>query len=169
MVALTPWQLDIIQEFINIGIGKAAGILNQMSRIHVVLEVPDITITHSQDLISHFEPRVHDRCSAVTLAFQGNFSGTAALVFPPESALNLVSIILGSEDMGLDMDSLRIGTLQEVGNIVSGACFHAIARFLNLHFHHSVPSAVSDISGAILGSTLAEIGQRADDALSDRA
>jgi chemotaxis protein CheC len=144
MVVLTPLQVDILQEFINIGIGKAAGIINQMSRIHVILKVPEISIMNAQELRSAFQERSQEKFSAVTLGFHGNFSGRAALVFPPESAASLVSIIIGSEDTGLDMDSLRIGTLQEVGNIVLNGVMGSITNIVREHIDYLTPDYRED-------------------------
>lgn len=139
MTRLNPGQLDILQEFINIGVGKAAGIINQMSRAHVILRVPEILLMEAGDMREAFPAATGSKCSAVTLSFRGNFAGTAALVFPPESAASLVDIILGTGDGFSDMDSLRAGTLQEVGNIVLNGVMGSITNILHEHIEYQTP------------------------------
>ena len=38
---VTDYQLDALKELINIGVGRAAGMLNQILDNHVYLQVPD--------------------------------------------------------------------------------------------------------------------------------
>ncbi len=134
---LTPYQLDILQELINIGVGKAASMLNRMVDTHIQLEVPQLQVLTSSELLNHYESMESSTFTAVKLAFSGDFSGTSALVFPPDSAAKLVSIIIGQEELPLDMDSLRIGTLQEVGNIVLNGVMGSLGNILQEHIIYS--------------------------------
>ena len=130
---LTAYQLDVLQELINIGVGKAAGMLNRMVDTHITLQVPELRLLTAEDLVAHYASRKHDAFAAVKLSFSGEFSGTSALLFPPDSAAKLVSVIIGQEELPLDMDSLRIGTLQEVGNIVLNGVMGSLGNILQEH------------------------------------
>jgi chemotaxis protein CheC len=95
-MVLTPMQLDILQELINIGVGRAAGMLNRMVSTHIQLQVPELVVLSSRELIHRYAARGGEVFSAVQLTFSGHFSGMSALIFPPESASRLVNIILGN-------------------------------------------------------------------------
>ena len=41
---LTPDQADILRELMNIGVGRAAGMLNEMTDAYVRLQVPSVGI-----------------------------------------------------------------------------------------------------------------------------
>ena len=134
---LKPYQTDVLQELINIGMGKAASMLNRMVDTHIRLQVPELKVFTMADLAEHYNARGHDTFAAVKLAFSGDFSGTSALIFPPDSASKLVSIIIGQEELPLDMDSLRIGTLQEVGNILLNGVMGSLGNILGEHIMYS--------------------------------
>jgi len=117
----TPEQLDALKELTNIGIGQAGGVLNEMLDSHVSLEVREKTFS-------------------VRLDFKGRVAGTADLIFPVESASNLVIILTGDDLSTSDLDSIRVGTLTEVGNIVLNGVMGSIANILGQHINYSVPS-----------------------------
>lgn len=134
---ITPLQLDTLRELINIGIGQAAGVLNQMTRTHIRLEVPEVRILDSAALpVEGLFSNLREQVSAIELPFHGPFSGTAVLAFPPPSAQRLVTIVAGQEAEGLDMDSLRLATLQEIGNIVLNGIMGSLGNILGQHLDY---------------------------------
>lgn len=137
-------QLDVLQELVNIGVGRAAGVLNQMTRAHVLLDAPDACVMTPTQVPNHTLLGANDRIASVRLPFEGSFSGTAALVFPPDSAMNLVAIIAGSDPLTMDMDSLRIGALQEVGNIVLNGVMGSISNAIADHLDYLPPDYFED-------------------------
>ncbi len=137
-------QLDVLQELVNIGVGRAAGVLNQMTRAHVHLDAPEAHVLTPLQAPNHTLLGLNDRIASVRLSFGGSFSGTAALVFPPDSAMNLVAIIAGGDPMAMDMDSLRIGALQEVGNIVLNGVMGSISNAIGDHLDYLPPDYFED-------------------------
>ncbi len=134
---MTPLQLDILRELVNIGIGQAAGVLNQMTRTHVRLSVPEILVLTPESVQAHSLLRESsDRISAIELPFQGAFTGLAVLAFPLASAGRLVNIVAGEEADGLDLDSLRLATLQEIGNIVLNGVMGSLGNILGRHLDY---------------------------------
>jgi len=141
---LTPMQLDILQELINIGVGRAAGMLNRMVSTHIQLQVPELVVLSSKEFVSRYGSRGREIFSAVQLTFSGHFSGMSALIFPPESASRLVSIILGNAVLTADADALRVETLQEVGNIVLNGVLGSIGNILKENIVFSPPDYVEE-------------------------
>jgi chemotaxis protein CheC len=125
-------QLDLFKELVNIGVGKAAGLINQMVNAHVSLELPEVNVLEAGQVASRLEGDGHKELSAVRLGFKGAFTGWAGLIFPKQSASWLVSQLIGQDFPGgsMDFDSLRIGTIQEVGNIVLNGVMGSIVNVL---------------------------------------
>ncbi|WP_243311752.1 chemotaxis protein CheC [Fundidesulfovibrio agrisoli] len=138
---LTPLQHDVLRELINIGIGKAAGLINQMVKAHVQLDIPEILAWDSQAFEAFLAQRGETPLSSVRLGFKGGFSGWAGLLFPKSSANWLVNQLVGGDfdTSTMDMDSLYVGTIQEVGNIVLNGVMGAIVNVLNLQVDYFPP------------------------------
>lgn len=139
---LTAEQKDILTELINIGVGRASGMLNEMLQSHVDLQVPYIRVVPPRAIyqeLTNLNPDT-DFISSVQLRFQGSFTGTASLVFPPDSAGKLVDILTGEAFGTEDLDEIRVGTLTEVGNIVINGVMGSIANILRERLNYSVPT-----------------------------
>ncbi|MGK5086444.1 chemotaxis protein CheC [Bdellovibrionota bacterium FG-2] len=138
-IQLTEKQKDALTELVNIGVGKAADVLNQMIEHRVELKTPEVRLMDpaefARDFCSGFLT-----LSTVSMDFSGELKGIAAILFPPKSAANLV-ITLNGEDTGGegDMDSIRASTLSEVGNIVSNSVLGSLANIVKKRIQYSVP------------------------------
>ncbi|MEW6109881.1 MAG: chemotaxis protein CheC [Nitrospirota bacterium] len=141
---LTSKQIDALKELINIGVGRAAGVLSEMVSCHISLQVPFIKILSPAEIKIEMEELGRHRVSAVRLGFKGPFSGSAALVFPPDSALKLVTVLTGEEPGTLELDSVRVGTLSEVGNIVINGVMGSISNVLKQSINYSLPNYMED-------------------------
>lgn len=142
---LTDTQIDTLQELVNVGVGRAAGMLNQMVNSHIELQVPFTKVISLLAVKEELERQLNgDRLSAVQLEFIGSFSGIAQLVFPTDSAAALVSTLTGERIGTFDLDSVKIGTLSEVGNIVINGVMGSISNVLEEHLDYSLPVYVED-------------------------
>src|SRR6476469_1162167 len=71
---LTAYQQDVLQEVVNIGVGRAAGVLDEMLCTHIRLQIPCIKILLPDQLKDKLEERLDgERVSAVGLGFRGSF------------------------------------------------------------------------------------------------
>ena len=136
----SAFQLDALSELMNIGVGRAAGMLNEMIGSPIELYVPTVQVLCAADLPKILERRPDQVLSFVRLPFRGSIQGTAALVFPTDSAAKLVSVLTGDDLENLDLDSLRAGTLSEVGNIVINGVMGSIANILSVVLEYDLPS-----------------------------
>lgn len=137
--------IDAIRELINIGVGRAAGLLSDMTGTHIRLDVPEVRILRLTDLTGQSGPFTEDhlaggQLSAVTLKFRGSFTGTSILVFPPESAAILITALTGEKIEPSELDALRIETLNEVGNIVNNAVMGSMTNMLDERLMYSMPT-----------------------------
>lgn len=148
---ITASHLDGLQELINIGVGRAASMLNQMVDARIVLEIPVVSVLTLSKLQAELEKRFNGGSfAAVRLNFTGSFSGKANLVFPTNSAATLVSLLTGEEIDSPDLDSVKIGTLSEVGNIVINGIMGSISNVLNQHLNYAIPIYMEDSIDHIL-------------------
>ena len=137
---LTADQLDALKELVNIGVGQAAGMLNEMIEYRIRLQIPVIKLLTLSELRTELHNRLaQDQLASVELNFSGSFSGITQLVFPPESAAALVAVLTGEEPGSPDLDALRISTLTEVGNIMINGVMGSISNMLTQPLHYAVP------------------------------
>jgi chemotaxis protein CheC len=142
---LTSEQLDALQEIVNIGIGRAAAMLNEMVDARIILEVPTIQLLSADKLRQVMLNRFNSQSiSAVRLGFSGSLSGTAELMFPTDSASVLVAVLTGEELDSPDLDAVKIGTLSEIGNIVINGVIGSISNILEERMEYKIPSYCED-------------------------
>jgi chemotaxis protein CheC len=133
-------SLDAITEIINIGVGRSASLLNQMTDSNIRLQVPKIFVIRFKELSDTNRNLFGGEVlSTVLLEFKGNFSGMTAILFPPESAASLVMLISGEDETGPGMDAIREETLKEVGNIIINSVMGSISNVLSQHLTFSLP------------------------------
>lgn len=150
---LTAYQSDTLLELINIGVGRASGMINRLVNSHVQLQVPELRILAPEELRASTDGLRRDAVSSVSIAFTGNFSGLSALIFPKESAAKLVALVLEPQGRkGFD-DNLRSETLQEIGNIVLGGVMGSIANIMKERLQYAAPSFVEGDFLDILSSS----------------
>jgi chemotaxis protein CheC len=151
---VTADQLDALQELINIGVGRAASLLNEMVDSHIRLEIPFVKVLTASEAYQELETRLdHDSLAAVRLGFTGSFYGTAGLIFPTESASTLVAVLTGEEPGSPDLDAVKIGTLSEIGNIVINGVMGSISNVLKQHMNYTLPVYLEDTIDNLLLST----------------
>lgn len=141
---ITPAQLDAITELVNIGLGRAASILNEMATSHVRLTTPRIEALSLKEILMGKGRQLNATLSSVKMSFTGMMAGSAYLAFPPESALRLVSLLTGEDRESPDLDSLKLETLNEVGNIVLNGVLGSIANALDGMMNYTIPSYQED-------------------------
>jgi chemotaxis protein CheC len=139
-------ELDALREVINIGVGRAAGALNDMIGRTVQLTVPSVSLVTPQEIVSR---QSASRLAYVQLDFQGALRGAVDLIFPSESASKLVALLTGEDLDAPDLDSLRAGTLTEVGNILLNGLMGSITNIIGEHVDYGLPVYGEDSVNAI--------------------
>lgn len=149
-MTLTELQHDALREMVNIGVGRAASILNQMLEHPIQLQVPEVEVLPVHELAQALGNLAETRLASVQLGFKGAFSGVALLLFPTNSASNLVALLTGEAPGTPDLDSLRSATLTEVGNILVNGVMGAIANAINHPISYTLPQFTEDYLRNIL-------------------
>lgn len=136
---LTEAQIDGIQEAINIGVGRAASALNDLVDRPVALVAPSVELLGFEELARVLDPLGPAAVSSVQMGFHGSLEGCAFLIFPQASASRLVAGLTGDDGDGEDIDSLRSGTLTEVGNVLVNSVLGTLANLLDRPLRYSSP------------------------------
>lgn len=133
-------DIDAIREILNIGIGRSAQMLNRITKSHIILRIPEIRVYDTKNFEDNAEMSLNENSANVKLEFTGVFSGITAIAFPKESAAKLVMAMTGEDAGTPELDSLRIETLKEVGNIMINGVMGSISNILNAHLNYAVPA-----------------------------
>ncbi|MEH1873442.1 chemotaxis protein CheC [Nostoc sp.] len=142
---VTAEELDALQELINIGVGRAASLLNEMVDSHIRLKIPVVKILTPNEAYQELIKRFHDdSLASVKLRFTGSFYGTASLIFPTDSASTLVAVLTGEKPGSPDLDAVKIGTLSEIGNIVINGVMGSLSNVLKKHLNYTLPVYLED-------------------------
>jgi chemotaxis protein CheC len=148
---ISPAQLDALQEIINIGVGQAASILNEMVQSHIILQVPSIQVLSATAVCDFLQQQLgQQRTATVRQTFNGTCKGMALLLFPTESASNLVAVLTGEAADSPEWDGLKTGTLSEVGNIVINGVMGTVGNILNRRISYNLPTYIEDTVEALL-------------------
>jgi chemotaxis protein CheC len=151
---MTTTHIDALKELINIGVGKAANILNTLVGSHIGLQVPDVMSMPSEDLFKLIRLHDNEKLASVDLPFKGQLFGTAKLIFPTDSAAKLVKVFTSEEDTDDDFDALRAGTLAEIGNIVLNSLIGTVSNMLELKLTYSTPEFIEGNAGILLAKEI---------------
>lgn len=146
-------QLSALTEVVNLGVGQAAHVLNQIVGSHVNLTVPAIKLVRQESVHEELSIQPEETLACVDLPFQGEMSGVSSLVFPTSSAATLVQTLLG-EAGPADLDSEKIGTLTEIGNMVLNGIMGAISNISAQSFDYAVPSYAEGSLGQLMNAAL---------------
>ena len=137
---LTGEQTDAITELVNIGVGQASASLNELLDFAVTLSVPSVQLITDANAGQYLGSDPGALLAGVQMNFSGGCLGTAELVFPPESARHLVAVLVG-EKLEVDQrDSVWVGTLTEVGNILLNGVMGTISNALEAPLEYDVPA-----------------------------
>lgn len=137
---VTSVQIDTLGELINIGMGRAAATLNDFLESYIALEAPRVVVLQVDDISQQLNDFENDPMFSVSQNFDGAFSGKVFMMFPPQSATALVSALTGEPEGTTELDSVRAGTLCEVGNILMNNIIGAICNVLEVAVNFGLPS-----------------------------
>lgn len=147
---LTDEEIDVLKELFNVGVGRAAGTLNEMLSSRVTLQVPSVKVFKRSEMNEEIEEAKTRKVSSVDVTFQGTLTGLAALIFPPDSASKLVAMLAKEESENTDLDAIRAGTLTEVGNIILNGVMGTFSNMLKQQLNFSIPTYKEDVVSNLL-------------------
>jgi chemotaxis protein CheC len=151
---LTPVQHDALIELLNIGFGRAAASLSELTGHRVLLEVPHVSIHPIQELAIALRELVDDQVATVHQIFSGPVGGDALLVLDYKAAGMLKELLTNEPPLPLPIDASGREVLTEVGNILLNACLGTFGNILQVQVSFSVPHLNLDTLNAVMRSLL---------------
>ena len=151
---LTLTQEDALKELLNIGFGRAAASLSQLTGHRVLLDVPDVSIHPIENLKDALASVVRDDVASVHQIFSGPVAGDALLILNYQAAGILKELLTDEPALPLHVDASAREVLTEVGNILLNACLGTFGNLLDVQVSFSIPHLDLDTLHGVLESLL---------------
>ena len=131
MIALTALQQDALIELLNIGFGRAAASLSQLTGHRVLLEVPQVTLQPVEEVGESLGRVVPGFVASVHQIFNGPVAGDALLIIDESGAAMLKELLTNEPALPLAIDASAREVITEIGKILrdrieKGDCSHGI-------------------------------------------
>ena len=147
---LTQAHQEALTELINIGYGRAAAALSELTGRRIKLEVPKVAVYPVDKIGTALKEVLSGEVASVHQVFSGPVSGTALLLLDHDAALLLNSLLLDSPVHPGRLRAPEREALTEVGNIVLNACLGVFGNLLQVQVTFSVPRLnVESIDGVM--------------------
>lgn len=136
---LSLLQKDALTELINIGYGRAAGALSELTGYRIQLEVPQVAMHAIEDIAPMLADVVQGEVASVNQVFSGPIAGNALLLLDERAALMLSRLLSEDRSVDREFDASAREIVTEVGNILLNACLGVFGNLLQVHVSFAVP------------------------------
>lgn len=151
---LTQTQHDALIELLNIGFGRAAASLSELTGHRVLLEVPQVSVHAIDELNGALRMVLDDQVASVHQIFSGPVGGDALLILNHSAAGMLKELLTNEPPLPLPIDASAREVLTEVGNILLNACLGTFGNILKVQVSFSVPHLNLDTLHEVMRSLL---------------
>ena len=151
---LTATQQDALIELLNIGFGRAAAALSQLTGHRVLLEVPEVSIHPVEEVSEKLERVIRTDVASVHQIFTGPVAGDALLILDQSGASMLKELLTDEPALPLSIDASAREVITEVGNILLNACLGTFGNLLKVRVSFSVPHLSIENVAEILESLM---------------
>lgn len=156
---LTLEQKDALTELINIGYGRAAGALSELTGYRITLEVPQVSMHEIARIAPTLEEVINSEVASVDQSFTGPISGTALLLLDEDAALALSQLLTDDRANATTLDSNAREIITEVGNILLNACLGVFGNLLRVPINFEVPH----LTVSRVAQVLDAVGRQSDE------
>ncbi|MGM5484691.1 MAG: chemotaxis protein CheC [Nanobdellota archaeon] len=166
MMEINEMQEDAIKEVGNVGIGNAATALSQLLDKKIEIKVPETKFVPISEF-SKFIGGPEKVVMSLYLNIFGDIKGECILLFPQESAKQLVDLMVGNDPGQTKViDEMGMSAFKEMSNIFAGSYVNAIADMLSIKVFPSVPHVATDMAQSVIDFALINLAKSADEILS---
>jgi chemotaxis protein CheC len=147
---LTAAQQDALVELLNIGFGRAAASLSQLTGHRVLLDVPQVSLHSIEDVGEALERTVTGHVASVHQIFTGPVAGDALLILDESGAAILKELLTSEPALPLSIDASAREVITEVGNILLNACLGTFGNLLKVQVSFAVPHlSIANVTGLL--------------------
>lgn len=146
---LNDLQNDLLKEYTNVFMGKAANMLSEMANQRVLLNVPKIEVLSMKeqgfDAIKTHCLFKSGHIVSSSMNFGHSFSGRALLIFPANKAKSLVDTCLGevdpspSKSNATQLADTDFDVLREISNVILNSIIGEFGNMLDVKLEFSLP------------------------------
>jgi chemotaxis protein CheC len=151
---LTPHHRETLAELINIGYGRAAASLSELTGQRIVLEAPQVEVYSIERVKPALQDMLNGQIASVHQVFSGPVSGHALLLLDTRIAEMLTALVVRQDVPPEQLRVIRREALTEVGNIILQAAMGICGNLLKVHVSFSVPSlhleSVDDVLNSVV-------------------
>jgi chemotaxis protein CheC len=152
---LTTLQRDALTELINIGYGRAAGALSELTGYRITLEVPRVSIHPISEMARQLSRVITGEVASVNQMFTGPITGNALLLLDERSAKMLSELLTDERSSTAGFDSSAREIITEVGNILLNALLGVFGNLLEVQVTFAVPRLrVESVQGVLESITI---------------
>lgn len=153
---MTDLERDIIREILNIGLARAADSFAIIAKERVLLEVPNIDLLMSEDILQRVREYQGQHVS-IQSDIRGDFNGTTLMFFSGQHVQRLSRVCLRMVTTEtLDVNELQESLLLEISNIITGALVTQLANILKANIYGAPPTAPRGDIAATLQTLMPE-------------
>ncbi len=136
--AISPASLDVLRELMNIGVGRAARAISELSGREVALRVLEVALLDLADRhqLADLGGQINRR---VSQSFRGGLAGYALFALNRPGAVRLARLLLDKAEDDVAFDELEQSALLELGNIVIGSALGMLASELKVTLRYDLP------------------------------
>jgi len=158
---LTAAQQDALVELLNIGFGRAAASLSQLTGHRVLLDVPQVSLHAIDEVGDALERTVTGHVASVHQIFTGPVGGDALLILDESGAAILKELLTSEPALPLSIDASAREVITEVGNILLNACLGTFGNLLKVQVSFSVPHlSIANVAGLLESLLISHQGIR---------
>jgi chemotaxis protein CheC len=152
---LSQKHREALTELINIGYGRAAGSLSELTGQRITLTAPKVDLCSLERLKEELNKLLKGEVASVHQVFSGPISGHALLLVTREGAEALTSLLMGEQVAAASRAAQR-ESLVELGNIILQGSMGICGNTLHIHVTFSVPSLALESVDDLLHSVTIE-------------
>jgi chemotaxis protein CheC len=138
---------DILTELFNVGVGKAASLLSEITHKKIILHIPGIRILDCKNAKNRSEMRNHRILNGTlmvsSIAFRDELSGRANLIFPASKVRTLINLCMGEDTQknqsDMEFTDIDLDIIKEIGNVVLNSIIGEFGNSLNIPINYSLP------------------------------
>lgn len=147
---LTDNDKEILKEVASIGMGHASTALAQLLKTKIDISLPEVDLIKLNEIKKYFPGQ--EVLLGLVLQMLGDIQGKILYLFRKDDAYKLIDIINaanGTSETEELNDELRVSTIKEVANILSGSYLSALSKFISMNLVPSIPHLAMDNAASI--------------------
>lgn len=157
-------QWSVFQEIGTIGTGNAVSALSKLVDRKIIMETPKtklIPFNEIAEMVGGTEEIIYSIYQRV----EGTIAADIFFILHKESVEQLTEKTLNKVNIIERDEELKLSTITEIGNILSGCYLSAVSNFFEKPIYISTPQTVEDMAGAILTHGITKYASYGEEAL----